>query len=208
MRRALVLGLLLIAAGGWILGWSPYVRVETIAVEGATSLSRSDVIRASGITIGQPLARITGARVERGLTSLPRVESVKIVRSWPHGVTLRIKERTAIAMAGNRGVDQDGVLFTLAPGEKVPNLRISPSNPSSANIKIWLSIYNKLPIKADVREVDLSDMEAITFKTEKTTVVWGSSEQTPTKIDVLKKLDPSKFSAVDLSAPLAPTTKK
>lgn len=208
MRRALVLGLLLIAAGGWLLGWSPYVRVDSISVEGVSSLSRSDVIRASGITVGQPLARITGARVERGLSSLPRVESVKIIRSWPHGVTLRIKERTAIALAGNRGVDQEGILFTLAPGEKAPTMRITPTNPSASNIKTWLAIYNKLPMKADVREVDLSDMEAITFKTAKVVVIWGSSEQSATKIDVLKKLDPSKFSAIDLSAPLAPTTKK
>lgn len=208
MRRALVVGLLLVSTGGWLLGWSPYLRVTSIDVQGISSLTRSEVIGAAGVVIGQPLARVTGAKVERGLSSLPRVEKVHIVRSWPHGITLVINERSPIAGMGENVVDDQGVAFTLAPGEKLPVMTISPINTSQQDVKTWIRIYKLLPNKNQITEVDLADMEDIRFRTAKTLVVWGSSEQSKTKVSVLKKLDPAKWSMIDLSAPLAPTTKK
>lgn len=206
MRRWLTLGLLLVAVGGWLLGWSPYLRVATISVEGVQRLSRTDVVKASGIEIGQPLARVSGARVERGLSSIPRIKSYRIIRSWPDGITLQIKERVPLAQVGNKVMDDSGALFTLAPGETAPALRITTSTKS--DLKSWLTIYKQLPDRQKITEADISDMENMWFMLSGTQVIWGSSDESATKIDVLKKLGVEKWRSVDLSAPLAPTTTK
>lgn len=204
MRRALVLGLLVLAATGWLLGWSPYLRVATISVEGAQTLSRSDVEKASGILIGQPLARISSARVERGFTSIPRIKKFSLIRQWPDSITIRIQERIPLARVGDRVVDSSGVLFPLAAGEKAPTMDIAASK--NSNIKAWVAIYRQLPNRSTVTEADLRDMENISFMMSGVHVIWGSTEESATKIRVLSKLGLDKWASIDLSAPLAPTT--
>lgn len=210
MRRWLIGGILLIAAAGWLLGWSPYLRAEAISVEGATAVSSQNVITASGLSLGTPLARVNGARIERALTSIPRISSVRIIRSWPHHVILRITERTPIAMVGDQAIDRDGVRFALAPSDVAPRMRITTYTPE--RLAIWLDVLAKLPtpLKEEIVEVTLDGKDDIWFKTADLTVVWGSGEESDLKVSVLTELlaKPATFTRIDLSAPRAPTTVK
>lgn len=210
MRRWLLVGLLLLAAASWLLGWSPYLKATSVSVEGARTLSTQRIIDASGVKVGMPLARVNGARVERSLTSIPRVETVRVVRGWPDRITLRITEREPLAMVGALAVDREGVRFPLASSEKEPAITVTNFTPS--RWKTWLGIYQELPknIEREISTVSLDGRDDISFKTASLTVVWGSGEDTGLKVRVLKELlaRPTTFSRIDLSAPLAPTTVK
>lgn len=208
MRRWLVLGLLFFVAAGWLLGWSPYLRVQSISVEGARYVSKESILAASGVTPGQPMARITGARVERALTSLSRIKKVSLTRSWPDHLTIVVSERKPIAMVGSQAIDIDGQLFALGSGEKAPTSKIILGTASKEDVRNWLEIFSRLPQRQEVSEVDLRDMENISFKRGSTRIVWGSLDQAETKLKVLAELSNKNFSSIDLSAPFAPTTRK
>lgn len=210
MRRWFLIGFLVLATTAWLLGWSPYLKAKTITVDGATTISAQQIIATSGVTVGTPLARVNGARVERALTSIPRIASVTVVRGWPDRITLQVSERRPIAMVGSLGVDQEGVRFPLATGEKAPTVRIN--NFSVARFKSWMEIYRPLPkeLKTQITDATLDGEDDIWFKTQTQTIIWGSAEETSLKLRVLKELlaRPNTFSRIDLSAPLAPTTVK
>ena len=210
MRRWFLIGLLLLAAAGWLLGWSPYLRATSVNVDGAKTISAQQIITASGVTIGTPLARVNGARVERALSSIPRIASVSIVRGWPDRITIKVAERQPIAMVDQMGVDREGIRFPLAASEKAPQVRIL--NFSEQRFKTWLEIDRQLPIalRKQITEVALDGKDDIWFKTDELLVTWGSSEDSALKVRVLKELlaRPATFTRIDLSAPLAPTTVK
>lgn len=210
MRRWFLVGVLVLAAAAWLLGWSPYLRANSISVEGAATIPARQIIATSGVTVGTPLARVNGARVERALTSIPRIASVAVVRGWPDRITLRISERRPVAMVDSLGVDPEGVRFPLAAGEKAPTLRIN--NFSVARMKSWMKIYRQLPreLKTQVTDATLDGEDDMWFKTQTQTIIWGSAEETSLKLRVLNELlaRPNTFSRIDLSAPLAPTTVK
>lgn len=212
MRRALVLFVLLIAAGGWLLGWSPYVRIETISVQGTEHLSAPEVVAASGVRIGDPLARVTSQRIERALQALPRIESVKVQRQWPHQLHIVITERMPLARVGEQVVDRNGIVFSLSPSETPPTMQLQFVKPSRERFVEWFQIYQSLPeeVRRSIATVQSSTVDDITFTTQTSTVIWGSAEDTQLKISVLQKLlaQNSSWRKIDLSAPLAPTTSR
>lgn len=212
MRRALVLLLLLIAAAGWLLGWSPYLRIESITVRGVQHVSASEVVATSGVRVGDPLARVTSQRIERSLQSVSRIESVRVERQWPHRLQILITERTPLARVGERVVDRYGVVFALTSDEVQPAMRLEFSKPTRERFVEWFDIYQALPIsvRQSISTVRSSTADDITFMTETCTIIWGSAEQTPLKISVLEKLlsQNTAWRKIDLSAPLAPTTSR
>lgn len=208
MRRWFLVGFVLLAAAAWLLGWSPYLRATSVSVDGATTIPVQHIISTSGVTVGTPLARVNGARVERALTSIPRIASVNVVRGWPNRITLRIRERAPIALVGALGVDRQGVRFPLAANETPPAVRINNFTPE--RFRQWLDISERLPrsLQKQIIEVSLDGNDDIWFKTADLMVIWGSSEDSAVKVRVLNELlaRPSTFTRIDVSAPLAPTT--
>lgn len=208
MRRWFLVGLILLAAAAWLLGWSPYLRATSLSVDGAATISAQQIISTSGVTVGTPLARVNGARVERALSSIPRIASVTVVRGWPDHITLRIKERAPIALVGALGVDRLGVRFPLAANETPPSVRINNFSPE--RFRQWLEISQRLPrdLQKQIIEVSLDGKDDIWFKTADLMIIWGSSEDSDVKVRVLNELlaRPASFTRIDVSAPLAPTT--
>lgn len=214
MRRWLTLLLILISVGGWLLGWSPYLRVTSIEVVGAKYVAVDNVITASTLTKGQPMARVSTARVERGLSSITRLADVRIERRWPHQIVLHVRERRPIAKVGNDVIDRNGVRFSLTNGERSPTMNILITDFSRPRVREWIAIYRQLPfdIRKMITDVSLRSIDDISFRAGKVEYIWGSAEQTPLKVSVLQELltrpNASTWVRLDLSAPLAPTTSK
>jgi len=212
--------LIVIGSAGWLLGWSSVLDVKQIEVVGlapGSLLNREIVISHSGIRIGQPMARLSGARVQRGLADLPRVKNVTVIRRWPHRVELVVAEREP------RAAIIDGTQYQLA--DNAGNVYAKVTTPPSgiplvsiggdyqAGLKASIAVLASLPteIQSQVVQLDVSSGDGVQFKLVRgALVIWGSSEDSALKSRVLATLlsgpGSKKIKRFDVSAPLAPTT--
>ncbi|MZE77394.1 FtsQ-type POTRA domain-containing protein [Streptomyces xinghaiensis] len=218
------LGLALSAAGVfWFLYGSPWVRVERVTVDGTGVLTPEQVRRAAAVPLGAPLVSVdTDAVAARLREKLPRVDSVEVVRSWPHEVGLKVTERKPAVLIEKGGkfieVDGEGVLFATVsqPPKGVPLLEMdaarSPSlrrfgaerlRREAAGVAAGLPA----PIHRETRALVVRSYDSVTLElTGGRTVVWGSPERSEQKAGTLLALLKSARGAdhFDVSSPSAP----
>ncbi|MFF1563876.1 cell division protein FtsQ/DivIB [Streptomyces sp. NPDC058293] len=146
--------LLLGAATIWILYGSQWLRVERVTTTGTGVLTPAQVRAAAAVPVGAPLISVdTGDIEDRLRRKLPRIDSVEVVRSWPHGIGLKVTEREPVLIAksganGKNGenheggsnagkfveIDAKGVRFATvqkAP-RGVPRLELTPDQAGAA----------------------------------------------------------------------------
>ncbi|HET6857167.1 MAG TPA: FtsQ-type POTRA domain-containing protein, partial [Streptomyces sp.] len=94
-----VVALLLAGGGIWALYGSTWLRVERVKSSGTQVLSSEEVLAAAAVPIGAPLISVdTDAIEDRLRRKLPRIDSVDVVRSWPHGIGLKVTERKPVLL--------------------------------------------------------------------------------------------------------------
>lgn len=168
----------------------------------------------------------TGAIADRLRQKLPRIDSVDVVRSWPHGVSLKVTERKPVLLV-EKGekfieVDAQGVRFATvdkAPAH-VPLLELKPDRSASLRrfggdrllreaVRVAGDLPGKVAGETEVVRVTSYD-SAVLELTGGRTVMWGSSEQGPVKARVLAALMKAspKAGHFDVSAPTAPAVSK
>jgi cell division protein FtsQ len=216
-----LLALMLIGASGWLLGWSPFLKVKQIDVIGLSvdsPLKTRDIISLSGVWVGEPMARVSGASIRRALAQVPRIGSVALVRKWPHRVVLLIKERVPVAgvVKGNQFslIDSEskvyGTVSVLPSGLPI----IAVTGDFRTGLRTAMSVIDYLPedIKSQVIRLDSSGTDGLELTLRRgARVIWGSSEDLAVKSRVLSTLlsgaGAGKIRVFDVSAPYAPTTK-
>lgn len=142
-RRRLVfliaVAVLLIGSGSvWALYGSSWFRVEQVGATGVDVLTPAEVKAAAAAPVGAPLVSVdTDAIAARLRQKLPRIDSVDVVRSWPHGIRLKVTERQPVLLVKKGAkfieVDRKGVRFATvdkAPG-RVPLLVLTPGRSAS-----------------------------------------------------------------------------
>lgn len=93
----------------WALYGSAWLRVEDVAVDGGRVLTERQILRAAEIPVGDPLVSVDPEAVERRLLErLPRIDSVDVTRSWPHGVELTVTERKPVVVMVQNAPDGEG----------------------------------------------------------------------------------------------------
>ncbi|WP_406149881.1 cell division protein FtsQ/DivIB [Streptomyces sp. NBC_01012] len=230
-RTRLVLaaaGLALVAAATvWVLYGSSWLRLEHVTTSGTDVLTRSEVEAAAAAPVGSPLISVdTGAIADRLRQKLPRVDSVDVVRSWPHGVSLKVTERKPVLLVEKGGkfieVDAKGVRFATidkAPPH-VPLLELTPDRSASLRrfgsdrlLREAVGVAGDLPAKVAgvARTVRVTSYDSVVLElTGGRTVMWGSGEEGPVKARVLTALMKAspKAGHFDVSAPTAPAVSK
>ncbi|MFE4452551.1 cell division protein FtsQ/DivIB [Streptomyces sp. NPDC056796] len=230
-RTRLVLaaaGLVLTAAATvWVLYGSSWLRLERVAVSGTDVLTRSEVEDAAAAPVGAPLASVdTGAIASRLRQKLPRIDSVDVVRSWPHGVSLRVTERKPVLLVAKGAkfveVDAKGVRFATvdeAPPH-VPLLELAPERSASLRrfggdrlLREAVRVAGDLPgkVAGETKTVRVTSYDSAVLElTRGRTVMWGSGEEGPVKARVLTALMKAspKAGHFDVSAPTAPAVSK
>jgi cell division protein FtsQ len=226
-RTRLVLaavGLVLTAAAtAWVLYGSSWLRLERVTTTGTDVLTRSEVEAAAAAPVGSPLISVdTGAIADRLRQKLPRIDSVDVVRSWPHGVGLKVTERKPVLLVEKGAkfieVDAEGVRFATvdeAPPH-VPLLALTPDQSASLRrfgsdrlLREAVRVAGDLPgqVAGETGTVRVTSYDSIVLElTGGRTVMWGSSEEGPVKARVLialMKASP-KAGHFDVSAPTAP----
>ncbi|MEU6167729.1 cell division protein FtsQ/DivIB [Streptomyces tanashiensis] len=220
------LGLVALVAGGvWALYGSTWFRVERVKTSGTRVLTPAEVEAVAAVPMGAPLVTVDADAIEARLRrGLPRIESIDVVRSWPHGIGLKVTERKPVLLVEKGGkfteVDSTGLRFATvdtAP-RGVPLLALdSASSPSLRRfdadrlLQEAVRVRGELPaeIAWDTRVVRVTSYDSVTLElTRGRTVFWGSGEHGPVKARVLTALMKAtpKAGHFDVSAPTAPAS--
>ena len=198
----------------WVVGWSSLLTVRTIQIEGIapkSALNGKQLIAESGIRVGEKMARAHISTLSELKAKYPKIESIALKRSWPSTVTLVVKEKIAIAAVYVNGVYQlygeDGLPFArvATPPSDLPVI----TGRETAGIKAAVSIYRSLPadLASQIATLTARTNDLIEFTIGETRITWGSSDDSATKIKVLRVLLKTPAKKIDVSAPLSPTTR-
>jgi len=201
-----------LAAGVYVVAFSPVLSTRQIQVSGLKVLAKNDVVATSGIVLGTPLARVDITAAADRLAAVPAVADVTVVRSWPNAVSIAIVERRArLAIATDNGyllADATGVVFQTVsdrPGGLV--LVDAPTNDQQLLVDVG-TVYSALSpdTAARVDRVVASTRDAIELRLKDgDRVIWGSAEQSGLKSQVLDNLLAKSGTVFDVSAPGFPT---
>ncbi|MET7858987.1 FtsQ-type POTRA domain-containing protein [Streptomyces sp. NPDC005318] len=220
----IVLAVVLLASGSvWALYSSSWFRAEHVRTTGVDVLTPAEVEAAAAVPIGAPLISVdTDAIADRLRQKLPRIDSVDVVRSWPHDIGLKVIERKPVLLVKKGAkfieVDAKGVRFATVDSapKRVPLLELTPERAASLRrfssgrlVREAVRVAGELPaaVAKDTRVVRITSYDSITLElTGDRTVVWGSSEEGPVKARVLTALMKAapKAGHFDVSAPTAP----
>ncbi|MGY0023368.1 cell division protein FtsQ/DivIB [Streptomyces sp. cg35] len=234
VRALVVTGVLLVligAGGTWLLYGSQWLRVERVTTAGTDVLTPAELREAAAVPVGAPLISVdTDAIEDRLRRTLPRIDSVDVVRSWPHGIGLKVAERKPVLIvedSGNAGkfveVDREGVRFATVdkPLKGVPRLELTPDRTGAAAslrrfgpdrlVREAVRVAGRLPkaVARDTRAVKVRSYDDISLElTGGRAVVWGSAEKGDTKARVLGALMKAapKARHFDVSVPTAPAS--
>jgi cell division protein FtsQ len=221
-------GLVLTAAATvWVFYGSSWLRLEQVTISGTDVLTRTEVETAAGAPVGAPLVSVdTDAIADRLRQKLPRIDSVDVVRSWPHGIGLKVTERKPILLVekGKKFIEVDAKGVRFATVDKaprhVPLLELTPDRSASLRrfgsdrlVREAVRIAGDLPgkVAGETGAVRITSYDSAVLElTGGRTVMWGSSEEGPMKAQVLTALMKAspKAGHFDVSAPTAPAASK
>lgn len=226
-RRLLIViaaALLLLGSGAvWALYGSSWLRTERVRITGVDVLAPAEVEAAAAVPMGAPLISVdTDAIANRLRQKLPRIDSVDVVRSWPHGIGLKVTERKPVLLVKKGAkfieVDAKGVRFATvdkAPG-RVPLLELTSDQSASRRrfgsdrlVREAVRVAGDLPggVARDTEVVRVTSYDSVSLElTRSRKVVWGSGEEGSVKAKVLTALMKAapKAGHFDVSAPTAP----
>ncbi|GHT50209.1 hypothetical protein FACS1894102_5550 [Spirochaetia bacterium] len=133
-RILIVCSILLGAELLWLFLITPCLPLSSVDVKTPDGISRGTVLAYSGINARSSYMSVDAQNIERKLSVLPLVESVKVIKSFPDSVSIILKGRnaTAMSLAIIDGIsvpvffDKFGVIFkigaasqhTVAPGQE------------------------------------------------------------------------------------------
>ena len=234
-RALIAVAVVLVLIGGtsvWALYGSSWLRAERVSVSGTRVLTEAEVRQAADVPLGDPLISVDLDGIEsRLLQKLPRIDSVEVTRSWPHGIGLKVSERTPVLIVGAPGnsgkyveVDAKGVRFATvsrAP-EGVPllELAVSRSGSSAASLRRFgedrlvreaVRVAGAVPavLAHETLVVKVRSYDSISLGlTGDRTVAWGSAEKGRAKARALAALIKAAPNAghFDVSVPTAPAS--
>ncbi|MEW1639777.1 FtsQ-type POTRA domain-containing protein [Streptomyces sp. NPDC093801] len=225
VRLLVTLAAAALLAGGaaWALYGSSWLRVEKVTAFGTEVLTPEQVLSAAAVPVGAPLVSVdTDEIASRVRARLSRIDSVDVVRAWPHGIGLKVTERKPVLLI-KKGtdfieVDATGARFdTVAKAPVgVPLLEMAADRSPSARrfdeerlLREAVGIAGSLPdaVAKETLQVKVGSFDSVVLQlTKGRTVVWGSGELGEAKgraLTALLKAAP-KADHFDVSVPTAP----
>jgi len=190
-------GIAIIGAVTFALLGSRLLVVRSITVTGTHLVTPAQVIAAADVPAGTPLFRVDPVQVARRVEAIRQVETVQVVKRWPDGLAITVRERVpvvAVRMAGGGYdlVDHGGVIVrwahskpaalpllqtTLAGSALRGDRGVATVSAVLAGLPGWLS-HQVTAVSASTP----SSGSAVTlFLTGKQTVVWGGADRAAVK---------------------------
>ncbi|MDQ1705024.1 MAG: cell division protein FtsQ [Frankiaceae bacterium] len=197
---------------GWVALHSSLFAVRTVTVEGTSRLSAGQVLAVARVVRGGSLFGLDPTAVERRVARLPAVAHVEVRRRWPHGVNIRVVERTAVGAVASAGefvlLDATGVAFDHAqvapPGLVTVQLGAAVPGPGDSDARAAMQVLGSLPLGVRHRVLAVhapSPLEVSLDLRDGRSVLWGSAAQSATKAAVLQTLLHRRAQVYDVSTP-------
>ncbi|WP_370287522.1 cell division protein FtsQ/DivIB [Nocardioides sp.] len=216
--RYVLAAVLVVALAGfatYAVYFSPWLRTESVRVEGTSLVPRDQVLATAKVPVGEALMSVDITSVERRVESLAAVKDVDVTRSWPHSISIKVTERVPVAvleLGGRRlALDAAGTAFT-APSrarEGLPRMRVGATADRDAlqeGASVITALAPDVARMVDYLEVRTID-EIVLHLRGGRLVRWGSAEQSSDKARVLLALLTRDARVYDVSVPGAPTTR-
>lgn len=215
-RSAVLVAGGLLALGGvaiYAAGWTGLMGVNSVEVEGATTISAEELVALADIPQGTPMMRVDVRAATARLADLPLVSSVDVRREWPRTVVLSITERGAVAVLkapdGWDLLDDKGVPFAIVPDKPKDLPTVARSQDEATNTAMLAALAQMSPeVRSRVAEISATSPNAIRLTLRKSDAVvnWGSAEQSDYKSEVLAVLLDVDAGWYDVSNPDTPTS--
>lgn len=142
--------LIALIAGAYVFLTSPVFSIDQITIEGNTLMSDDDIIKLSGVKVGDNMFERTGHKVKKALTENKYIADVKVSRELPNIYKIKITERQPVIAVSYNGkyiiLDEEGYAVdeadstmhaTLVTGIKINKYELGevPKFDDSANFK-------------------------------------------------------------------------
>lgn len=199
---------------------SPVMAVRDVRITGLERLDEGDVRAALADLEGRPLALVTADDVAQRLAGFVLVQSYATHAEPPSTLVVDIVERQAVGAlpvgGGFTVYDAAGVELwqaATAPSD-VPRLELGGESPGSEPFAAAAAVSLALPgdFRVRVATVEARSTDDVTLAMrDGASVVWGSADDSPRKVEVLLALmaatadDPP--AQYDVSSPEAPVTR-
>jgi len=206
----IALPILLLAGSAYLLGYSTVFTVSNVEIIGIKSAINP------GISKGEKLARIQPRVIATKFENLAWVKNAEVSRNWLNGkVTIRIIERTPIAIYNGKAFDIEGKTFDLQGSGTSELVQIQASDSKSALEAVDLLTVLDSQIKQSLRTVTVQmtgSFDLLLAQDARTMEVkWGLNSENELKTKVYEALialpENNRVTRFDLSAPHAPIVK-
>jgi cell division protein FtsQ len=205
---------------GWALLDSRFFVVRSVTVTGTHLVTGAEVRSAAAIPPGLPLIRVNSAMIAQRIERIRQVQSARVSRDWPDGVTIAVTERTPVlAVLSGRGyqlIDKYGVTvqsssrrppalpsleLSAVPGSgpvSVAELRGSPAVYAAALVLHELPRY----LARSVVSLQAPSATEVTLRLARgITIVWGGTDRAAQKSRELAVLMRTHARSYNVSAP-------
>lgn len=195
---AIIVGVVVLVAAIFFGSLSPVAALNQVEVEGTTGRQAEKVRQAANLEPGIPLVKINENEVAARVQDVPTVASVQVSRSWPNTVVIKVVERKPVAKVevGPQEweiIDSTGQAFrTTKKLPDLPTLEASVKPPFTNHGRIsGAQVLGAIPawLKKRVLTAEADDPNAVRLLTDDNeTIVWGTSEDSELKGQVLRVL--------------------
>jgi cell division septal protein FtsQ len=206
----IALPILLLAGSAYLLGYSTVFTVSNVEIIGIKSAINP------GISKGEKLARIQPRVIATKFENLAWVKNAEVSRNWLNGkVTIRIIERTPIAIYNDKAFDIEGKTFDLQGSGTSELVQIQASDTKSALEAVDLLTVLDSQIKQSLRTVTVQKTGSLDLLLAQDSgtleIKWGLNSENELKTRVYEEIialpENNRVTRIDLSAPHAPIVK-
>ena len=206
----IALPILLLAGSAYILGYSTVFTVSNVEIIDIKSSINP------GVSKGEKLARIQPRVIATKFENLAWVKNAEVSRNWLNGkVTIRIIERTPIAIYNGKAFDIEGKTFDLQSSGTSELVQIQASDTKSALEAVDLLTVLDSQIKQSLRTVTVQKTGSLDLLLAQDSgtleIKWGLNSENELKTRVYEEIialpENNRVTRIDLSAPHAPIVK-
>lgn len=176
----------LVTAVAILLAMSVFFKISKVEVVGAETYSAEEIIKASGIEVGENLFFVDRFEAaSRIFAKLPYIDSVTVTRQLPNHIVITVSESAAVAV-----VDYEGTLYAVNQNckviaaveedeaeslirvrgitvkEPVPGAQLEAEKADVGKLEALTALLQEMhnrSMAADVQDVDLSDATSPSF---------------------------------------------
>ena len=211
-------GGLLVVLGGitvWLFYFSSVFAVSGVKVSGADTVPVATITQVAEAPTGTPLVKVDLGAIAERVRTIQAVADAQVTRAWPNQLKIVVTERVPVVVVTDGSnfelVDAAGVAFKTVPArpEGLPEALVVGSR-RDVTIRSVVTVSAALPVKlrSEVESISAASPDSITLNLgSKVKVVWGSSDDSARKAEVLSVLMRRDAKVYDVSAPDLPVTK-